>query len=79
MTPQGLADIFLTAVIAGPLGLYLWGGTGTGKTFMMGTPDEGIAVNDEVAAVISNLTDLESIIIDPGSNTGSVEVFTASV
>jgi hypothetical protein len=50
-----------------------------GKTFMMGAPDEGIAVNDEVAAVISNLTDLESIIIDPGSNTGSVEVFTASV
>ena len=49
-----------------------------GMTFMMGTPDEGIHVNDDAATIITALTDLESIIIDPGSNTGSVEVFTAS-
>ena len=49
-----------------------------GMTFMMGTPDEGIHVDDDAATIITALTDLESIIIDTGSNTGSVEVFTAS-
>tara|TARA_Y100000034_G_scaffold125896_1_gene176309 strand:- start:125 stop:604 length:480 start_codon:yes stop_codon:yes gene_type:complete len=51
-----------------------------GMTFMMGAPDEGIAVDDDGATIITELTDLESIIIDPGTdNTGSVEVFTASI
>ena len=49
-----------------------------GKTFMMGAPDEGIAVSGDTPTIITELTDLESIIIDPGTNTGSVEVFTAS-
>ena len=44
----------------------------------MGTPDEGIHVNDDAATIITALTDLESIIIDPGSNAGTVEVFVAS-
>ena len=49
-----------------------------GRSFIMGTPDEGIHVNDDEATIITALTDLESIIIDPGSNAGTVEVFTAS-
>jgi hypothetical protein len=44
----------------------------------MGTPDEGIHVNDDAAGILTALTDLESIIINPGANAGTVEVFTAS-
>tara|TARA_R110000744_G_scaffold5894_1_gene20767 strand:+ start:34 stop:522 length:489 start_codon:yes stop_codon:yes gene_type:complete len=49
-----------------------------GRSFIMGTPDEGIHVDDDSAGILSALTDLESIIINPGSNAGTVEVFTAS-
>ena len=49
-----------------------------GRSFIMGTPDEGIHVNDDAAGILTALTDLESIIINPGANAGTVEVFTAS-
>jgi hypothetical protein len=49
-----------------------------GRSFIMGTPDEGIHVDDDSDGILSALTDLESIIINPGSNAGTVEVFTAS-
>ena len=49
-----------------------------GMTFMMGTPEEGIHVNDDAATIITALTDLESIIIDSGTNAVQVEVFVAS-
>ena len=49
-----------------------------GRSFMMGTPDEGIHVNDDAADILTALTDLESIIINPGDNAGTVEVFAAS-
>ncbi len=49
-----------------------------GRSFMMGTPDEGIHVDDDAAGILTALTDLESIIINPGSNAGTVEVFVAS-
>ena len=49
-----------------------------GRSFMMGTPDEGIRVNDDAADILTALTDLESIIINPGDNAGTVEVFAAS-
>ena len=49
-----------------------------GRSFMMGTPDEGIHVNDDAAGILTALTDLESIIINPGDNAGTVEVFAAS-
>ena len=49
-----------------------------GRSFIMGTPDEGIHVNDDAATIITALTDLESIIVDPGENIGTVEVFVAS-
>ena len=50
-----------------------------GRSFVMGTPDEGIHVNDDAATIITALTDLESIIVDPSDNVGTVEVFVASV
>ena len=51
-----------------------------GRSFIMGTPHDGIATDDDAATVItdSNLTDLESLVIDPKTNTVVVEVFIAS-
>ena len=49
-----------------------------GKSFMMGSGDEAVHANDSSSSIITALTDLESIIVDPGSNAGTVEVFTAS-
>ena len=49
-----------------------------GRSFMMGTPDEAVHADDDAETIVTALTDLESIIVDPGSNAGTVEVFTAS-
>ena len=49
------------------------------KSFMMGSPNDGIDVNDTNATVLTSLVDLESIIIDPSSNAVDVEIFIASV
>ena len=50
-----------------------------GESFIMGTPHDSIAVYDTDASVQTTLHDLESILIDPGSNAVDVEVFAASV
>ena len=50
-----------------------------GRSFIMGTPDEAVHADDAAASIVTALTDLESIIVDPGSNAGTVEVFTASI
>jgi len=49
-----------------------------GRSFLMGAPDEGAHADDDSASIVTALTDFESIIIDPGSNSGQVEVFVAS-
>jgi hypothetical protein len=49
-----------------------------GRSFLMGAPDEGAHTDDDSASIVTALTDLESIIVDPGSNSGQVEVFVAS-
>ena len=49
-----------------------------GKSFIMGSPHDGIAVDDDAATLIDSLTDLESILVDPLSNEVAVEVFIAS-
>jgi len=49
-----------------------------GRSFVMGATHDGIVVDDDSASIVTALTDLESIIVDPGSNTGKVEVFVAS-
>jgi len=49
-----------------------------GRSFLMGTPDEGTHADDDSATIVTALTDLESIIVDPGANSGQVEVFVAS-
>jgi hypothetical protein len=47
-------------------------------TISYNTAIDGIAVDDDSAGIVTSLTDLESILIDPGSNAVSVEVFIAS-
>jgi len=49
-----------------------------GETFTMGTPHDGIGLSDASAGIVTSLNDLESILIDPGSNAVAVEVFVAS-
>ena len=53
-----------------------------GKSFMMGSPSDGIVVNSAAATPItalSSLVNLESIIVDPLAAACRVEVFIASV
>ena len=50
-----------------------------GQSFIMGTPHDSIAVYDADASVQTTLHDLESILVDPGTNAVQGEVFVASV
>ncbi len=50
-----------------------------GKSFIMGSPHDGIALDDDAAGIVTALTDLESLLVDPSSNAVDVEVFIASV
>ena len=45
---------------------------------MMGAVDEAVHADDDAATIITALTDIESIIVDPGASAGQVEVFIAS-
>tara|TARA_E500000305_G_C4023471_1_gene240300 strand:- start:2267 stop:2740 length:474 start_codon:yes stop_codon:yes gene_type:complete len=51
----------------------------SGKSFIMGTPSDGIAVEDDAGGGVSlSGNNIESIFIDSGSNAVQVEVFVAS-
>lgn len=52
----------------------------SGRSFIMGATDEGIACDDDAATIITDtdLHDLESILVDPKTNAVNVEVFIAS-
>ena len=52
---------------------------GPGQSFVMGTPHDAINVSDANANVLTDLMDLESILVQPGGNAIDVEVFIASV
>ena len=49
-----------------------------GKSFMMGSGHDGIGVSDANANLVTDLVDLDSFVVQPGSNAISVEVFVAS-
>mgnify|MGYP003652791814 FL=1 len=49
-----------------------------GRSFIMGACHDGIVVDDDSDGIVTALTDLESILIDPGSNAVTIEVFIAS-
>ena len=48
-----------------------------GKTFMMGNPHEAIRVSDSEASILTPNRDLESILVDSGSNAVKLELFVA--
>ena len=48
-----------------------------GKSFMMGTPHDSTGVLDASANLVTDLVDLESLIVQPGTNTIDVEIFVA--
>ena len=50
-----------------------------GKSFIMGSPSDGIAVDDDANTIITTLNNLESIIADSASAAVQMEVFVASV
>ena len=50
-----------------------------GKSFIMGSPSDGIAVDDDSASIVTTLNNLESLLVDPLSESVDVEVFIASV
>ena len=50
-----------------------------GKSFIMGSPSDGIATDDDAATIVTTLNNLESIIADSISAAVQVEVFIASV
>ena len=50
-----------------------------GESFILGTIHDGIATDDDAAGIVTALTDLESLLVDPLSENIDVEVFIASV
>ena len=50
-----------------------------GKSFMMGVPNDGIGISDTNANLVTDLVDLESLVIFTGADAIDVEIFVASV
>ena len=50
-----------------------------GESFILHVVHDGIAVKDDAATIVTALTDLESLLVDPLSENIDVEVFIASV
>lgn len=50
-----------------------------GKSFIMGSAHDGIGLSDTNNTIVTALTDLESLLVDPLSENIDVEVFIASV
>ena len=65
---SGVSDVEETATIL----------LAAGQSFIMGTSHDSIAVYDTDGTVQTTLHDLESILVDPGSNAVQVEVIAAS-
>jgi len=49
-----------------------------GTSYIMGAVHDGISVSDANADIVTALTDLESILVDPGTNAVTMEIFIAS-
>ena len=49
-----------------------------GKSFMLGSPHDGISLSDANANLVTDLVDLDSLVVKPGSNSVDVEVYVAS-
>ena len=49
-----------------------------GKSFIMGSPHDGINLSDTNANLVTDLVDLDSLVVQPGDNAVNVEVYIAS-
>ena len=49
-----------------------------GKSFILGSPHDGINLSDTNANLVTDLVDLDSLVVQPGSNSVNVEVYVAS-
>jgi len=49
-----------------------------GKSFIMGTPNDGIGISDANANLVTDLVDLESLVVFTGAAPIDVEIFVAS-
>ena len=49
-----------------------------GKSFVIGSPHDGVGVSDANANLVTDLVDLDSLVVQPGGNAIDVEVFIAS-
>jgi hypothetical protein len=49
-----------------------------GKSFIMGSPNDGIGISDANANLVTDLVDLESLVVFTGSSAIDVEIFVAS-
>jgi len=63
---DGAADESATILIA------------AGRSFVMGATIDAIAVNDTNANIDVSMHELESLLVDPGSNAVTIEIFIAS-
>lgn len=52
---------------------------GAGQSLILYTVHDGLAVSDANATIVTSLTDLESILVDPLSENIDVEIFVASI
>jgi streptogramin lyase len=48
------------------------------RSFIMGAVHDGIVVDDDGSAIVTSLTDLQAVLIDPSTNEVQVEIFIAS-
>ena len=49
-----------------------------GRSFVMGSPNDGIGISDANANLVTDLVDLESLVVFTGSSAIDVEIFIAS-
>ena len=49
-----------------------------GRSFVMGTPNDGIGISDADANLVTDLVDLESLVIFTGGSVIDVEIYVAS-
>ena len=49
-----------------------------GKSFILGSPHDGINLSDTNANLVTDLVDLDSLVVQPGDNAINVEVYIAS-
>ena len=65
-TENGVADSSCTVLLAAQ------------RSFILGAVHDGIVVDSTTDSIVTSLTDLESVLVDPSTNEIQVEIFIAS-